>query len=130
MDGCGAKVYARNWCKIHYDRNRRNGHLELMPTRQPVVNYNSAHARIRRDKGPASAHPCVDCGAPATQWAYDGLDPNELTDTTPSELGLRYSLSVDHYQAKCAPCHVRMDRAHRVFESWNYPPTEKGKADE
>ena len=40
----------------------------------------------------------------AAQWAYDGTDPDELT-----EKGLAYSLDVMRYVPMCVPCHTAFD---------------------
>ncbi|GAA1736915.1 hypothetical protein [Microcella frigidaquae] len=69
--------------------------------REATVGYYQAHKRLTVDRGPASAHACVDCGQPAQHWSYSNASPDELTDVT----GLRYSLNQDDYQPRCAPCH-------------------------
>lgn len=71
-----------------------------------VVNYAGAHRRVYKDKGPASDHACVDCGSTAADWSYDGLDPNELRG---GPWNCPYSLSPDHYVARCKGCHGRAD---------------------
>lgn len=62
--------------------------------------------RLRRDEGKdsttnesANLTPCAVCGAPATQWGYDGFDPNERHDPY---TGRAYSLDMTHYQPLCA----------------------------
>lgn len=73
-----------------------------------IVQYAGAHDRIKRQRGSASTHPCADCGKPATDWSYDGLDPDELTEGR-----LLYSLKVDHYEPRCKPCHGAYDAPSR-----------------
>jgi hypothetical protein len=59
--------------------------------------------RVRRDEGKGatgeSITPCAVCGAPAIQWSYDGLDPDEQRDP---HTGRAYSLDTAHYQPVCA----------------------------
>lgn len=71
-----------------------------------VVGYTTAHQRVQHEKGKASSHACVDCGGAAAQWSYDHDDPDQLT-----EGAYPYSLGVDHYVARCVPCHKRFDTA-------------------
>lgn len=78
--------------------------------RQPVVTYADAHWRVKRERGPARAHLCVDCGLPAMHWSYDHTDPAELVEHRyfgPAT----YSLDVARYESRCASCHARVDRA-------------------
>lgn len=68
------------------------------------VGYAGVHYRLRRERGPAREYLCS-CGRQADEWAYDDRDPQELRD----QKGRPYSLDLDHYQAKCLPCHRRFD---------------------
>ena len=43
--------------------------------------------------------PCALCSEPATDWSYDGLDPNEQRD---SRTGKAWSADVAHYRPVCA----------------------------
>lgn len=61
--------------------------------------------RVRRTEGdgkPTKAvkiTPCALCGEPATQWSYDGLDPNEQHDP---HTGTAWSADMGHYRPVCA----------------------------
>ena len=62
--------------------------------------------RVRKTEGdgiPAAiskpAMPCALCGEPATDWGYDGLDPNEQRDPY---TGRSYSTDMAYYQLLCA----------------------------
>jgi hypothetical protein len=61
--------------------------------------------RVRKTEGdgiPVPAPkitPCALCGDPATDWSYDGLDPNEQHD---SHTGRAWSADVTHYRPVCA----------------------------
>ena len=75
--------------------------------RADVVTYETAHDRVRRDRGPARAHACVDCDGPSLHWSYDHTDPDELTHPK----GYPYSLDVGRYEPRCPRCHARFDQA-------------------
>jgi hypothetical protein len=53
--------------------------------------------------GAARVEPCALCGEPATDWTYDGLDPDEQRDPS---TGRAWSANMAHYRPVCA--------AHRV----------------
>jgi hypothetical protein len=61
--------------------------------------------RVRRTEGDGihvpspKVIPCAVCGEPSTDWAYDGLDPNEQLD---SHTGKAWSPDVTHYLPVCA----------------------------
>jgi len=71
--------------------------------------YLTAHNRVRRSRGKATAQTCA-CGAPARAWAYDHLDPDEFLDP---ETGSPYSGDPSHYVSLCGPCHREQDNAER-----------------
>lgn len=79
--------------------------------------YSSAHQRLRRAKGRAANHRCVDCGGPARTWSYRHGDPKELTEPHTLKSGrvilLAYSLDPAQYEARCTSCHTKMDVALR-----------------
>ena len=119
VDGCTRVHEARGMCRYHYNRWNRYGHLDpVTPKRRTGadhphwvegtdVAYGTIHARIRRTRGSARKHTCIECAAQARQWSYDHTDPNELTDPR----GMVYSADVNRYQPRCHSCHVRLDRA-------------------
>jgi hypothetical protein len=74
-----------------------------------LVSYSGAHRRILRTRGKAARHPCVDCGAPALHWSYDGKDPEELTATSRRGQEVRYSGKPEHYEPRCVTCHNHHD---------------------
>jgi hypothetical protein len=61
--------------------------------------------RVRRTEGDgkparrAKITPCAMCGEPATDWTYDGLDPNEKRDP---HSGHAWSANAAHYRPVCA----------------------------
>jgi hypothetical protein len=82
--------------------------------RADVVGYLGAHDRLRRDRGRAKEHQCVDCGDQAEQWSYDHADPDELSGTqgTKGTTPYPYSLKPEHYDPRCKSCHVAFDWKH------------------
>lgn len=88
------------------------------PTRAPLsaigcYAYASAHARVRRALGPASAYRCAfGCGNRAAHWALcgelDGL-PTEDRGGHP----MPYSDDVARYRPLCRADHSRYNRARR-----------------
>lgn len=72
------------------------------------LTYKWLHKRLRLERGPASDQPCVDCGSPAYDWSYDGLDPNQQLESVNGYV-LSYSSSTSHYVARCRACHRRHD---------------------
>ncbi|AYB69921.1 hypothetical protein SEA_LITTLELAF_31 [Mycobacterium phage LittleLaf] len=75
------------------------------------MNYNSAHHKLRRTRGKASAHSCVECGGPASDWAYLGGDPDEQWC---EQYQRTFSLNFDLYVPKCRRCHLATDLAVEV----------------
>ena len=75
--------------------------------REANVGYSGMHLRLRRDFGPASELPCVDCLDHAAQWSYSHEDPDERTSPDGP-----YSLDPWHYAPRCVPCHKAMDLAY------------------
>ena len=111
------------YCSMHAARMRRHGDTEkvISPSERYApsgednhkwkgsdVGYTAAHDRVRRARGSASNHDCVDCGEPAYHWSYDHECENEQVRF---ERGYYVSLSpyIDHYQPRCVPCHKRFD---------------------
>lgn len=70
------------------------------------VGYQAVHLRLKNAYGPAREHGCVGCDERAVDWAYDGEDPEELSEdgrTRP------YSLKLEHYRPMCRACHRQSD---------------------
>ncbi len=77
----------------------------------PEAGYGAAHDRVRTLHGPASDHPCIDCGQPAQHWSYDHTDPDTRYLTGRSANPIPYSLDPTRYQPRCVPCHKLFDLA-------------------
>lgn len=124
VDGCDRTIRggARGWCHTHYTRYRRQGDPNVVGTPRPPrgpdnimwagdeASYSAVHQRLRRERGPAAAHPCVACGGTAEQWAYDHSEPEPRRD--PSH-DAPYSVDLARYQPMCQSCHKRLDHAQR-----------------
>jgi hypothetical protein len=123
VDDCVSPVDAeQGMCQLHATRVARHGD-PLAFTHQRDRNYSrgedhewwtgsdatytAVHQRVKASRGPASGHPCTDCGGKAEQWSYDHGDPDERF----SEDGRAYSLDASHYFPRCVSCHKRYDYA-------------------
>lgn len=112
VTGCDRAIEARGWCDTHYTRWRRTGDpRDDTPIGARSIphpdSYSALRQRIRRQRGPASALACMDCGSTARDWSYDYSDPNERTD--PAH-GYRYSTDPARYVPRCRSCHRRATR--------------------
>ena len=76
------------------------------------VGYMAVHQRLRRGRGPAKSHQCIDCGKQAAHWSYDHSDPNPKID----EKNGPYSTDLDRYHPRCRPCHKIQDKNHSKVE--------------
>jgi hypothetical protein len=73
--------------------------------------YGSAHGKLRKEKGPASAQTCVDCKEPATRWT---LNPRRGVEIFVDPVDLPFSCDPADYQARCdehAAPHTKKVRA-------------------
>jgi hypothetical protein len=108
VPSCERPSFCRGYCRAHYARLLRHGDVRAdMPVETKTtggVGYWACHERVKAQCGPASAHLCADCGAPARDWSYDGADPAERVDRG---RGYRYSVDVAHYRPRCRSCHRR-----------------------
>jgi hypothetical protein len=111
VEGCENPHEGRGLCNKHLIRERSTGDpLTPLPEHGPNwtgddATYNAVHHRVRADRGSASAHDCVSCGAVAEHWSYDHLDRNQKTDLN----GRPYSTDLSRYRPMCQPCHRRYD---------------------
>lgn len=123
VDGCERHVQERGMCKMHATRMRRHGDPNVsikqadrnFPRGEEShawtgddATYAGIHQRLRRMRGAASEHACVDCASPARQWSYNHADPEGRLDEA---TGLPYSTDLDHYDPRCVPCHKKHDLA-------------------
>lgn len=62
--------------------------------------YAQAHNLVRKTKGKAAEHACVQCGKPAREWALSRERQEE---------GMVWSPNPDDYSPMCRSCHVLYD---------------------
>lgn len=114
ISDCPSTASRRGWCQKHYRRWSRHGDpLSPDKSRNPrrsIPTYRGAHTRVRARRGKARNLPCINCGNPATAWAYQGTDPNPLV----SPRGYLYSVDPAHYAPMCTPCHATLDAEART----------------
>lgn len=123
VDGCFNPDSSSGYCSMHATRISRHGDPNVVIASKDralpegeahpnwvgdEVGYTGAHHRVRRRKGPASAHQCVSCRAPAEHWSYDHSDPDEKFAVM-GGYEIAYSTVIDHYHPRCVPCHKRYD---------------------
>ncbi len=69
--------------------------------------YQNVHSKIKKSIGPARKFQCIDCGQVARDWSYDGLDPQQIWDS--SDHGGWYSVDPARYAPRCSRCHAEYD---------------------
>jgi hypothetical protein len=117
VDGCDAPHHAHGYCTRHATRFVRYGNPlepQHQPTGRPLDNdrptYTAIHRRLTRTRGKASAYACVDCGAEAREWSYDGGDPDEYQVPAKTLRGwMAVTENLQAYSPRCVPCHRRYD---------------------
>jgi hypothetical protein len=119
LDDCDRPRHGDGYCKLHYNRNKRNGDPNRLlgpgcagwgPANHAWKGDNADGPAIRRRLrmlwGPASIYPCAgNCGRQARHWAYDHKDPN----AKPDRYGHLYSTRFRHYRPLCDSCIRRQD---------------------
>lgn len=122
IDACTnpvTKSGARGMCGKHYLRYRTHGDpnivgvggASLPQEKNPNwsgdnATYTAVHLRLASQRGPASKHPCTDCGAPASHWSFNG----KVTANSRREGQLDYSVDLDDYDPRCVRCHSAFDQ--------------------
>ena len=109
---CDAEYYGQGFCKPHWQHHHRAGDPRLVRPRSPSgeankrwrgdeVGYVGAHGRVRRARGPASAHQC----AHASSECHGRMEWANLTGNYPD---------TGDYMPLCAAHHRRFDAAARA----------------
>lgn len=111
VDGCEKPHDALGYCSTHLSRVRRRGDANFEyvgPNNHnwtgDAASYGAVHQRLRKARGPARNHPCVDCGEPARHWSWNrdgGVDDSVHP----------YGLNFDGFVPRCVKCHKRFDLA-------------------
>lgn len=89
--------------------------FQQKPDHEPT--YSGVHERLRRTRGKASSHPCVDCGEPASQWSccpcVDDLRwvlrPCGWVSEPSGRRWVSYSVDLSDYDPRCSKCHRSLD---------------------
>jgi hypothetical protein len=112
FDGCTGKAKSKGYCGAHIRQLRLHGRMVPIRTIFDECTYTGAHHRCRALWGRVQQYPCIECGDPAEEWAYDGTDPSELYDTR-HDWRLRsiipYSKFPEFYMPMCKRCHKKLD---------------------
>lgn len=74
------------------------------------ISYKTAHARVRDERGPASALSCDECGDRATEWSYGGFGLDEQVGTVAGCPAL-WSPDPADYDPLCSRCHWERDES-------------------
>lgn len=75
------------------------------------ISYRAAHARVRAERGPASAFSCEECGERAAEWSYCGWSIDEqIGEPFPgAERDAPWSPNPAEYDPLCSRCHWERD---------------------
>ena len=86
------------------------------------LSYATAHHRVLWTWGPAKQYPCIECGNPAKDWAYDGTDPTQLYGPVKGDgsTWCLFSAYPEFYMPMCRPCHRRRDDGYAAQELHEY----------
>lgn len=90
----------------------RRSSLKARPFADEPTTYTAAHARLKRLRGPASRWQCLECGAPAEQWAYRPGGPYERVTVEQNgkhQQRRTWSPRLDDYDPLCKQCHRARD---------------------
>jgi hypothetical protein len=122
FEGCTNKAQSKGYCSAHLRQLRVNGRMVPIRTIFDECTYIAAHRRCRQLWGSSTQYPCVACGKPAEDWAYDGTDPTESHDDR-VEWVVAYSRFPEFYMPMCKPCHKSRDvekrlAERRLFREW------------
>jgi hypothetical protein len=116
VSGCTTNAHAHGYCPKHLARWKKHGDPLFeaptlgRPLKGDVLTFGGVHKRLARTHGSASRHLCVDCGAQAKEWSYDGRDGAEQHELVRGSR-VAYSLDLTHYQPRCVSCHRKFDHA-------------------
>lgn len=114
VDGCNRTYRGHGYCRTHHSRWKKYGTPQAdVPIRDGSadnIGYTGAHDRVRSVRGRAAQYVCAvgGCEAAATDWAYDGLDPNAKRGRDHGT-ELTYSTDPSHYLPMCRTHHIRFD---------------------
>lgn len=115
------------YCTGHVSRAQRGDVKACEPLRvhgrfDPTapISYRGAHHRVRRMRGKATQHRCVDCGERARDWSYNHRGQHEFVAVVIQKSGtyrVTYSGDPADFEPRCRPCHRKHDRIRREEQS-------------
>lgn len=112
-EDCQRPHQARGLCHTHYEYDRTHGPLE--PLSKPN-SYEGMHHKVRREKGKATEHDCVDCGGPAHHWSLSaGAEEIIAQAAQNKDHRKKFSRNLDDYEARCRKCHSKYDLANELL---------------
>lgn len=126
LKGCPFPMVARDMCNKHYRRFLEHGDPLAGATfhGSSEIGQCAAHNRVTRLWGKAAQYDCIECGAQAKDWAYDGTDPTQKYGPQISNGVAKnfcyYSLYPEFYMPMCRKCHRRRDSELQVAELREY----------
>lgn len=106
VEGCDQPMRKVGMCASHYAMKQKHGEIRDWLYRHGEGGYVSTHTWIRRHRGAASEHACVDCGGSADEWSYEGGSPFEQLD--PGR-GTPFARDLAYYSPRCFRCHRIFD---------------------
>lgn len=113
-NGAAADRPGKFYCRLHYLRIKKRGDesFEFKGPNSPrwtgdAATSRTVHQRLRKERGSAREHYCVDCGRSAAHWSYDHQADDERHDPEKGP----YTTDISHYQPRCVSCHKRFDLA-------------------
>lgn len=109
MEGCDKPYRQHGLCNGHRIRASRGLPMDApwLGTSEDIT-YGGAHMRTLSVRGPASAHPCADCGGPAEQWSYRNWCESEMQGMNGGSI-CSYCPHPEHYDPRCRSCHRTFD---------------------
>jgi hypothetical protein len=120
VEGCSEPHFGKGYCRKHYRRFEKYGDPSFKPPARSgeshphwtgdAVTYAAAHTRLRKERGKASEHLCVDCGKRAAEWSYIGSASDERVEVDRRGKRLPFSADPKYYAPRCHSCHVLFDK--------------------
>jgi hypothetical protein len=119
VENCSKPGKARNFCNTHYHAwwvlqpKENRSYVKGGRPRKNVVSYGGMHSRLEINKSSASTHECIDCGNTANDWTWNNTCPDVLYGVAKKgRPSLNpYCLHLEHYEARCTPCHMVFDKS-------------------
>ena len=118
VEGCTNGQHSRGWCTKHYLRNYHHGSPTYKRPRAIKAataardrvprSYVTAHRWLKKQRGLAVLHTCIDCGQQAAEWSYT-YDGEAHSDDHGEHMGKPWSPDPEQYEPRCHRCHKHFD---------------------